>query len=162
MQRLTNKKILKSIIVFIFSLLGVVVVTTNPFPQENTRQSESQRMLLVTEVIDGDTIKSNSESIRLIGIDTPEKGEVGYQEAKEVLTNLVLGKTVVAKPGKDTYDKYGRTLSYIYSDDIFVNNYMIEQGWAKTLSIAPNTIHQEQFLSSEEKAKAASLGLWKN
>ena len=48
----------------------------------------------VDRVIDGDTIKSNENSIRLLGINTPEKGEKYYREAKDSLNEKILNKTV--------------------------------------------------------------------
>lgn len=130
-------------------------------PNSNTSQPiQAKRTLRVSEVIDGDTIKSGPESIRLIGIDTPERGEIGYEQAKQAMTELVLGKEISVVSGKDTYDKYGRSLSYIYRGDLFINKYMIEQGWAKTLFIEPNTQYAEEFLLLEQSAQQTGAGLW--
>ena len=49
----------------------------------------------VTRVVDGDTVKlSNGETVRLIGIDTPEKGQCGFNEATNLMRSLVQGQTV--------------------------------------------------------------------
>src|SRR3989344_4938496 len=49
----------------------------------------------VTRVIDGDTLElSTGEKVRLLGINTPEKGSTNYLEAKKFTENLVLNKTV--------------------------------------------------------------------
>ena len=53
----------------------------------------------VTYVVDGDTLDVNiSERIRMSGINTPETGECYYQEAKDRLTELTLGKEVYLEP----------------------------------------------------------------
>ncbi|MFD6094591.1 thermonuclease family protein [Oerskovia sp. NPDC060338] len=72
----------------------------------------SQDVLVVTNVVDGDTVDvSSGERVRLVGIDTPEEGEPCYQEAGDVLRNLVLDHEVtLTRMGTDRYD---RTLGYI-------------------------------------------------
>lgn len=70
----------------------------------------------VTNVVDGDTLDlSTGERVRLIGIDTPERGDCGYSEATALLSQLVLGMDVeVANPTEvEDYDAYGRALAYI-------------------------------------------------
>ena len=60
----------------------------------------------VTEVIDGDTFKispgwtwkgESGDVVRPTGYDTPEEGEDGYDEAREKLEELILGKEVELK-----------------------------------------------------------------
>ena len=69
----------------------------------------------VTRVIDGDTVEVNGYgTIRVIGIDTPERGECGFAKATSVMKNLVLGKTVTLVPGaRDNKDRYDRLLRYV-------------------------------------------------
>jgi hypothetical protein len=69
----------------------------------------------VTQVIDGDTIVIDTgERIRFIGIDTPERGHCGYNEATANMRNMVYGKAVILTPGaRDDVDKYGRLLRYV-------------------------------------------------
>ncbi len=56
---------------------------------------EFDKVAVVTKVIDGDTVEINGGYvIRFADIDTPEVGEAGYKQAKDFVTNLVLGKTV--------------------------------------------------------------------
>jgi endonuclease YncB( thermonuclease family) len=88
--------------------------------------------VLVTRIVDGDTIgTSDGNTIRLIGIDTPEKGECGYKEAARVLSDLVLNKSVLLTPGAKTdTDRYGRLLRYVEYDSVDVNAYMIQSGRA--------------------------------
>jgi endonuclease YncB( thermonuclease family) len=70
----------------------------------------------VTDVVDGDTlIVSTGRHVRVIGIDTPERGDCGYAAATRTLEALVLGRPVVltAAPSKDDKDQYGRLLRYV-------------------------------------------------
>ena len=69
-----------------------------------------------TTIIDGDTfILNNGETIRILCVDTPEKGSVGYEEAKTYLSSIVYGKNI--KIERAGLDKYNRTLAWVYSED---------------------------------------------
>jgi micrococcal nuclease len=73
----------------------------------------------VTNIVDGDTLDARSaagvvERIRIIGIDTPERGECGFMEASAALQTLVLGKQVTLVAGaRDNRDRYDRLLRYV-------------------------------------------------
>jgi endonuclease YncB( thermonuclease family) len=72
------------------------------------------RIAWVTRVIDGDTVElGNGESVRLVGIDTPEVGECGYERASQNLERLVLGKQVRLVRSDEDRDGYGRLLRYV-------------------------------------------------
>ena len=88
--------------------------------------------VFVERVIDGDTIEAENrnESIRLLGINTPERGEFLYQEAKEFLEQEILGKNVTLEFTKDRYDKYDRTLAYVFLGGRNINLELVENGFA--------------------------------
>jgi hypothetical protein len=69
----------------------------------------------VTHVVDGDTVDvSTGQRVRVIGIDTPERGECGYGEATDRMTALVGAATVTLVAGAcDDVDRYGRILRYL-------------------------------------------------
>lgn len=72
------------------------------------------RIYLVTRVIDGDTIElGNGESVRVVGIDTPERGECGFDAATANMERLVLGKRVRLTVSDEDTDRYGRLLRYV-------------------------------------------------
>jgi endonuclease YncB( thermonuclease family) len=72
------------------------------------------RTVLVARVVDGDTLElGNGETVRLVGIDTPEVGQCGYDRASAALARLVLGQQVrLSRSGEDR-DRYGRLLRYV-------------------------------------------------
>ena len=115
----------------------------------------------VVEVIDGDTFETEDGiHVRMLGINTPEVNEDYYQEAKDELRKLIFNKTVLLVRDKQDKDKYGRDLRYVYYEDLFVNSYLVETGYAKTLSIAPNTKYTEEFALLEREAMDKKVGLW--
>jgi hypothetical protein len=83
-------------------------------------------------VVDGDTIDvSDGSTVRLIGIDTPERGQCGYAEARDHLARLVGGKVVTLVPGaREDADRYRRLLRYVQVDGLDVDLEMIRSGRA--------------------------------
>jgi endonuclease YncB( thermonuclease family) len=72
---------------------------------------------MVQDVIDGDTFAlAGGAQVRMIGINAPARGEVGYQEAREGLKNLVEGKRVYLEYDRYQDDKYGRVLAWVWVD----------------------------------------------
>ena len=78
----------------------------------------------VTKVIDGDTFLTNRRKnpVRLADIDTPEKRQPGYQDAKKDLEKLILNQEVSV----DTVarDKYGRAVADVKIGSQSVNKAM--------------------------------------
>lgn len=85
----------------------------------------------VTRIIDGDTVEiDGNESVRLLGINTPERGEKYYEEAKEFLDEEIFNKTIKLGFTNDRYDKYGRVLAYIFLENENINVKIVENGYA--------------------------------
>jgi hypothetical protein len=91
---------------------------------------DESQSVFVERVIDGDTVDIGNNSVRLLGINTPERGEFYYGEAKKFLENLVLNKTVILEFTRERQDKYGRILAYIHLNGSNVNVKMVENGFA--------------------------------
>lgn len=117
----------------------------------------------VQRVIDGDTfVVENKERVRLIGINTPEKGETCYFEAKKKLEDLILDKKVVLKKDISERDRYHRLLRYTYKNKLFVNLEMVESGYAHATPYNPDIKYKELFKKAEQDAKKQKIGcLWK-
>lgn len=126
---------------------------------------------VVKKVIDGDTIElENDEKVRYIGIDTPEtvdpRRPVGCfgKEASEENRKLVEGKTVYLVKDVSETDKFGRLLRYVYLSQengaLFINDYLVRQGFAKTSTYPPDIKFTTEFLDAEREAGANNRGLW--
>jgi micrococcal nuclease len=125
----------------------------------------------VVRVYDGDTLTININyaidlKFRLIGVDTPEirKGDKAHREAgkaiRDKVKELVLDKVVRIVTGKSDKDPYNRILAYIYIDDLMLNQWLIEQGYAVPLFYRPNTQYQQEFEYLSEIAREEGKGLW--
>lgn len=104
-----------------------------PAPKQPSRPKAKAkpRTFLVVHVVDGDTIDlANGESVRLVGIDTPERGECGYDTATANLARLVEGKRVRLTMSDEDRDRYGRLLRYVNVGDMDAGLRQIKSGWA--------------------------------
>ena len=86
-------------------------------------------------IVDGDTIDVTSlpsDNIRFIGIDTPEVGTPCGAPATAHLRALIAGRavTLVAAPGREDHDGYGRPLRYVEVAGVDVGRQMIADGFA--------------------------------
>ena len=115
--------------------------------------------LQVTRVVDGDTFDTPSGRVRIFGIDTPERGERCYGEAKKGLKSLI-GSTVRLEPGPRTMDSTGRLLYYAYTaagnsvEEILVSAGLAE-AWTR------DGQHRDYLLEIERSARLSGAGcLW--
>ena len=96
----------------------------------------------VTHIVDGDTIKvainGTIETVRYIGVNAPERGEDGYEDAILVNRRLVDGKRVRMEADKQDEDRYGRKLRYVWVGRRFVNRELYQKGVARIMAIEPN------------------------
>ena len=120
--------------------------------------------LSVIEVIDGDTVRlKGGDKLRLANIDTPEKGELFYEEATRFLEELVLGKTIHIEFAHKRRDKYGRLLGYMYVDSVFVGQEILRNGLGYILLFKKNDYDRPQvkiLLSAQRRAMEEKVGLW--
>lgn len=90
----------------------------------------------VTNIVDGDTIDVRSaagveERVRVVGIDTPERGECGFDRATEAMAALVLGQDVELVTGAvDDRDHYDRILRYVVVGGTDAGLTLIQDGLA--------------------------------
>lgn len=128
---------------------------------------------VVTHPVDGDTVEvrigGRTESVRLIGIDTPESVardrpvECFGPEAKQRTAELLpVGTHVRLERDIEARDQYGRLLAYVHriDDGVFVNLLLVDEGYAESFPYPPNTAHQGAFDRAEAAARAGGRGLW--
>lgn len=89
-----------------------------------------------TRIVDGDTFEtSNGYVIRLADVDTPERGQAGYQESTDVLRDLIYGKTVYLEVD-DVYgtDYEGTGVRYVcvvyLANGLNINQKILVDGYA--------------------------------
>ena len=141
----------------------------------------------VISVTDGDTFKcrlskGKEESIRLIGVDTPEskKNEQAKRDAERsgqdlgtivsfgkkaanfTKSYLEEGTTVKLELDVQPMDKYGRILAYAYlPDGTMINALLVQEGYAQVMTVPRNVKYQNMFLKLQREARENNRGLWK-
>ena len=113
--------------IFITALL---FLTVSACSSNSDEQQASQADVI--RVIDGDTVViSGDERVRLIGIDTPENGQCGFDEAKQAIEKLLASGSATFYSGTTSdKDKYDRLLRYIEVEGIDVGLNLISNGFA--------------------------------
>lgn len=138
-------------------------------PQENKNSTSSEEYYEVSRVIDGDTVvlekNGKEETVRLIGIDSPERGECFYEESKNRMEELTSDDLIKIEkdPTQNERDIYNRLLGYLYSEDgEFINKKMVGEGYAREYTYKTPYMYQGEFLSSEGGAKRQARGVWES
>ena len=106
--------------------------TKVPTTEAPTAPTTIAPTVTVTVIIDGDTVEiSTGERVRLVGIDTPERGTGNCaSKATARLTELVLGHPVALVAGaRDDEDRYGRLLRYVDAE-VDAGHQLIVEGFA--------------------------------
>jgi endonuclease YncB( thermonuclease family) len=126
----------------------------------------------VHRVVDGDTVRliidGTSESIRLIGIDTPETVHpripvqpYGPEASAYLKALLPPGDLVRLELDVQARDRYGRLLGYVYTEDgRQVNLLIVQAGLARVLTIPPNVRYVDLYQAAAAGAQSVSKGLW--
>lgn len=126
-------------LLFAVAIVALVLVLFRVFGDASARphnevqqvEPEDGRSLVVTHVVDGDTVDlDNGETVRLVGIDTPERGECGYDEARAALVHLVEGRRVTLGASGEDRDRYDRLLRYVDVGKVDAGLRLIREGLA--------------------------------
>ena len=128
------------IVIVMFSIIAIFGFGSDTIP-ENTEYVFTENIEpvftdydgQVTRVIDGDTLIIDQTTVRLSLVNSPERDERGYQEAKDfALTVCPIG--VNAEFVEDAWqpvDKYGRSVGLVYCNDMMLNELLLTNGHAE-------------------------------
>lgn len=142
-------------------------------PQSSFAQQKTG-LLQVHKLVDGDTFwvldeRGAEVKVRLIGINTPEarrtgRREVEYfgKEASAYVAQLLSGRRVRLEYDVARYDRYKRTLAYVYLDNgIFFNAHLVQEGYATVATYPPNVKYADYFAKLQREARSNRRGMWK-
>lgn len=118
----------------------------------------------MADVVDGDTVRLHvdgvQESVRLVGINAPERGECLADEARALLGQLLAGGPIRLERDTSDRDRYGRLLRYVYTGDVLVNEALVEAGMAVAHRYEPDTANAGRLEAAQARAQAAGAGQW--
>ena len=127
----------------------------------------------VTRVVDGDTIKvrvrNRTETVRLIGIDTPETKrpgtpvECGGKAATREMRRLAEGRRVelISDPTQDRRDRYDRLLAYAEAAGRDVGEEILRAGWAAPYVYDRPFLRLGRYRAAAREARGRGRGLWR-
>lgn len=177
-----NKKLPLHLVLLFSILTGILYLSGSRIQTEKLHDPRPRILSIVTQVpdgfvkvvdiVDGDTIKvmveSDEETVRLLGVDTPETKDPrrGVQcfgrMASEYTKQMLMGQAVklVTDPMEQNRDSFGRLLRYVYLlDGTMINESLVANGYAFVFEKYP-TSRTERLKVLEQRAKSRNLGLW--
>ena len=109
--------------------------------------------------IDGDSLRIDVQGrqveLRLEGVNAPEFDECHAAPAADLLRRLVDEEVSVDVV---TTDQYGRAVGYVWTETMFVNGSLVEDGHA--IAMSTDGEWTEALIGAEEAARRRALGLW--
>ena len=170
MPKVSFKKSIYAFAALVFAAISAYAIN---FQNEAVLGENTGDYYKVVRVVDGDTIKVEKsgveETVRLIGVDTPElkhpqkEVECFAQEASNKAKRLMEGSVVRLEedPTQQNRDRYDRMLRYVYlQDGTLVNEVLIKEGYAFEYTYRDPYELQARFIESQNEAELASRGLW--
>lgn len=132
--------------------------------------SYSEEWVRAKHVVDGDTIiLDNEDVVRYIGIDAPE---IDHKEniaepygfvSRDFNKKLVLSERLFLEYDQREKDRHGRRLAYVFLENgLFVNQFLIEHGYAFYLYNKENLKYQDLLIKKQQEAMTSKRGIWKN
>lgn len=128
----------------------------------------------IVEVVDGDTvILSSGKQVRMVGTQAPKlalsrKNFIDWplaDIAKTELENIALSQQVRLQYGGLKMDRHRRILAHLFiknadGDDIWLQEYMLQQGLARTYSFKDNRSCITELLDAETSARLTNKNIW--
>lgn len=156
-----------ALVLMVFYLVPEARERVETILSRNQVESKEEGMSRVTRIVDGDTLViETGETVRLIGIDTPEsvapRGIVEClgKESATFLRELVEGKTVTLERDVSEQDRYGRLLRYVFLDGALVNETIVLAGYARAVRYPPDTGRADQLERAERVAREKGRGIF--
>lgn len=162
---------------FLFFILGLIIIGSFTYfsrfqvlwsisdedDNVKNRQCLAKEDTIVVKVIDGDTIiVEGGYHVRLLGIDTDERYDICYMQAKIRLEELILGKQVRLEKDISDIDKYDRCLRNVFFGDANINTAMVKEGLAVAAFYGPDVKYKDEIIDAEEYAIRHKVGCkWK-
>lgn len=175
MARLLRSRHRRFFLIFFLILVLLVVATQSGWLSRAARSAETNQpgLYSVNRYVDGDTIdvnmNGNVETIRFIGVDTPETHKPNtpvqcYGETAAAYTKAQISRfgrvRLQADPLDTNRDVYGRLLRYVYlPDGTLLDEQLIKTGYGFAYLGFPFA-KADQFAADQQTAQAAKLGLW--
>ena len=145
--------------ILIFLVILFIAINYTSLDSFVIKNLENREQIHIERVIDGDTVVSNGTSVRMLGINTPEKGEYLSDKAKIFLEDKALNKTLeIENKGKDLYN---RDLGYLYeiNSEKSINLEIVENGYANYYFPEGKDVYYDDFTNAWEGCIEKNINL---
>ena len=121
------------IVIAIVSIITVFGSGSSDTTSENIEPAFMDYDDQITRVIDGDTLLIDQTKIRLSLVNSPERGEMGYEEARDFASTVcpVGANAEYVEDSWQPVDKYGRSVGLVYCNDMLLNELLLTNGHAE-------------------------------
>ena len=148
-------------------LLPLLLMLAAPVAAQRPEVTPVHASCRVSRVIDGDTFTcTGGRRVRLLSIDAPEaRQESAGDSAKATLQRLIHdGDQVTLELGRDSLDRYGRTLAFAFRpDSLLINEELVRRGWAVVYFYdRKNPQYGDRLTAAERSAREGRRGWWKH
>lgn len=154
-------KRLCALLALLVALTACGGISGDPATAGSLDKPEGLPLARVTWIYDGDTVvvdEGGETTIRLVGINSPDRGECFYDESTRYLIDTLKNQTVAIDEVGD--DQYGRTLAYLWLEDDLVNLGLVAAGYAIATTTDEGRQYGADLIEAEEEAFSAKAGLW--
>ncbi len=150
---------------FIMILLVLPISTfaldsENEVALSNCSDENSARFVLGTEELKVKFIGIQSEAL-VEGTENDEVKEVNVSDYVCSLLKNAKKIKLVYEPDINNKDKYGRTYSWVFVDDILLQENLVQKGYAKVAFLYDDYKYNDELLSAEKTAKEEKIGVWR-
>ena len=142
--------------------LGLVVAAFFLVRSQSTDDVRESAAWSLVKVVDGDTIDVQDNTnlvqrVRLVGIDTAERGECGFSESSTALAQLVGSSTFdLVLADTDDKDRYGRLLRYVDVEGLDLGLELIKDGYSvaayDSRTNYPKHTREDSYISADESS----------
>jgi micrococcal nuclease len=151
---------------FVFLLTAACLVAT-PRTKVSAGSPDKRENAIFLRAQDGDSLmvrlmnaSRDVVSVRLIGVDCPEKGQQWGERAKRFTRAFCNGAPLQLEYDQERMDRYGRTLAYVHTHKGMLNRQLVRNGLALSILVRPNRKHHESLKRAQREARAAKAGFW--
>lgn len=99
--------------------------------------------------------------VRLIGLDAPDRRQRPWgEESSQRLRELVGDKLIKLEFDVKQKDGFGRTLAYVWQDEILLNEQLVKEGYALFVPRSPNHKYDLRLERAQQFARLMGKGIW--
>jgi endonuclease YncB( thermonuclease family) len=148
---------MKKIYSLIISILITILILIDLFYFTQLSNENKLETVTIFKVIDGDTLSLiDNRIIRLININSPEKGFFGSEESKSFLKSFENKSVKISITGRDQYSRY---LARIYLfNKLYLNLEIVKEGLASKFLVDDSELRI--FSNAEKLAIIEEKGIW--